>query len=212
MRILLVDDHALFRSGMLHLLSEMDAAVEMVEAGSWDEAKAALQGQTYDLIITDLVMPGMKGDEAVSALRENAAETPIVVVSMIERNAEVRSAIAAGANGFIPKATSPDILLEALRIVMRGGTYLPPSLLNVDQDLPSENDRQNGVVRQLSRRQGQVLNELAQGKSNKEIAYSLGLSEATVKVHIAAIMRALKAQNRTQAVLAAVNGKLVSAA
>ncbi len=214
MRILLADDHALFRSGMRYLLSELDGAVEITEASSKAEATECLARQDYDLILTDLLMPGMNQDNGVAAFKAIKPGTPVVVVSMLDSSADVRSAVAAGAAGFIPKSTTPEVMIEAIKLVLSGGVYLPPTILRAETPAHGGTNGRTEPPRlkQLSRRQSAVLAELVLGKSNKEIAYSLNLSEATVKVHIAAIMRALNAQNRTQAVLAAVQHGLLPAA
>ncbi len=196
---------------MRYLLSELDHTIEITEASSKAEAIEALTHQDYDLVLTDLLMPGMTQENGVATLKSLKPETPIVVVSMLDGASDVRTAVAAGAAGFIPKSTTPEIMIEAIKLVLSGGVYLPPTILRAEASAHAVNDTRAEAPRmkQLSRRQSAVLAELVLGKSNKEIAYSLNLSEATVKVHIAAIMRALNAQNRTQAVLAAVQHGLL---
>ncbi len=204
MQILLADDHALFRSGIRLVLAELDPSMVVTEAGTHDEAIAALRAQKVDLILTDLVMPGMRQDTGIAEYKSLCPDVPIIVVSMLDSASDIRRAVDAGATGFIPKSSTPKIMMEAIKLVLAGGIYLPPSVLVAEQaGEPASEPKATPPVRQLTERQRDVLGELALGKSNKEIAQSLNLSEATVKVHVAAIMRVLDVRNRTQAVMAA---------
>lgn len=211
LRILLADHHALFRAGMPHLLAELDRIVQITEAGSKQEAMAALRRQEFDLILTELLLPDMERRESIALFKTLKPTTPIVVVSMADQPNDVRNAIAAGAMGFIPKSTSPEVMIEALKLVLSGSTYLPPSLLAARHDEQPRQDRKaaRSANRPLSPRQAAVLAELGRGKSNKDIGAALNLSVATVKVHVTAIMRALNAQSRTQAIVAAVQRGLL---
>jgi len=207
MRILLVDDHALFRSGLRHVLADLDPELEIDEAGSRDEALQAMEARQFDLVLTDLLMPGMDKASGIAAFKARFPKAPIIVISMLDGPTDIRAAVAAGATGFIPKSSTPEIMIEAIRLVLAGGVYLPPAVLHIDPPAPAGEAGASRPLgpsgKQLTERQKAVLAELAQGKSNKEIAQSLNLSEATVKVHLAAIMRSLDVRNRTQAVLTA---------
>jgi len=205
MKILLADDHVLFRSGLSLVLAELDDTIEIVEAGTRDEAVGAARQHTFDLILTDLLMPGMDRIAGVSELKAAYPEVPLIVVSMLDNRNDIRRALEAGAMGFIPKSSTPRVMIEAIKLVMAGGVYLPPSvLIEETSGEPGEGGKPGSPPsKHLTERQRAVLAELAMGKSNKEIAQSLHLSEATVKVHLAAIMRVLDVRNRTQAVIAA---------
>lgn len=205
MKILLADDHTLFRSGIRLVLAELDATVDIVEAGNRDEAIAALNADSFDLVLTDLLMPGMEQGSGIADMRAASPDVPVVVISQLDNPTDIRRAVEAGASGFIPKSSTSQIMIEAIKLVLAGGVYLPPALLETSRsDGAGDEARLPGAPhRHLTDRQRAVLAELAMGKSNKEIAQSLNLSEATVKVHVAAIMRVLDVRNRTQAVLAA---------
>ncbi|MBI1209152.1 MAG: response regulator [Azospirillum sp.] len=214
MRVLVADDHALFRSGLSHILAEFGPEVEITEVGSFDQAMAALRSTRFDLMLTDLLMPGMRtngnAETAIAGVRELAPATPIVVVSMLDSAAEIRSAVAAGATGFIPKTSTPEVMIEAIKLVLAGGVYLPLSILGPDTvGVSPPPYAVPHPIKPLTLRQKAVLSELVLGKSNKEIANSLNLSEATVKVHLAAIMRALNVRSRTQVILVASQNGLV---
>jgi len=214
-RILLADDHALFRAGMGHLLADLDRTIDVTEVETKDELMAALEEGAYDLLLVDLMMPGMDGGQGLSDIKERAGCVPMTVVSMLDSAGDIREAIAAGASGYIPKSSTPGVMLRAIELILSGGVYLPPAALGMAAPSapPAEPEAAAPPTaprsKPLTRRQQAVLRELAMGKSNKEIAYALDLAEATVKVHIAAIMRALNAQNRTQVVLAAVEKGLM---
>jgi DNA-binding NarL/FixJ family response regulator len=212
LRILLADDHALFLAGMRYMLEGLRRPVDLTEAESYDQVIAALSQHGYDLIMLDLLMPGMDGSNAIAAIREITPTTPIAIVSMLDSSADIRKAMAAGATGFIPKSSPPEVMLKAVELILSGGVYLPPAALGLTTVAHPEKPEEAPEPRNklLTARQGMVLGELALGKSNKEIARALSLSEATVKVHVTAIMKALNAHNRTQAVIAAVDMGLVS--
>jgi DNA-binding NarL/FixJ family response regulator len=224
MTIVLADDHALFRAGMAHLLSDLRRPVKVLEVASRDDVVAALERGDVDLVLVDLMMPGMDKGPGLSDLKALAGDVPVTVVSMLDSPRDIREAIAAGASGYIPKSSTPSVMLRAIELILSGGVYLPPAALGTGPvavtpaPLPSprptlvgvpEAEMPAGDGKPLTRRQQAVLRELATGKSNKEIAFALDLAEATVKVHIAAIMRALNAQNRTQVVLTAVERGLM---
>ncbi len=206
MRILLADDHVLFRSGMRYILADLDTEVIIQEVGSGDELVQAARDQSYDLVLMDMLMPGMTQRDVIGTIKGLQPELPIIIISMLDSPSVIRSAVAAGASGFIPKTSTSEIMTEAIRLVLAGGVYLPPAVLGPEGDsrFPDEEVAPAAPVdTHLTRQQRAVLAELSLGKSNKEIAQSLAISEATVKVHLAAIMRTLKVRNRTQVVLAA---------
>ncbi|HTT40138.1 MAG TPA: response regulator transcription factor [Burkholderiales bacterium] len=206
MRILVVDDHALFREGLKFLLRDLDDELVISEAADCRQA-VAQQGQAFDLILLDLHMPGVEGLDALDALRGAFEGTRIVVLSAEEDPRQVRRAIDSGAAGFIPKASTPEVLLNALRLILAGGIYLPPmalrGLADAPEPIPSIPASHDRVVEALSGRQLDVLNKAVLGKPNKVIARELGISEATVKAHLSAAFRVLGVRNRTEAVYTA---------
>lgn len=199
MKLLIADDHTLFREGLRYLLAQLDDAVTMFEAGDHDAAAALLsQHPDMDLALIDLHMPGRNGPNALGALIRGASTVPIVVLSAEMDAREVRRALDAGAMGYIPKNESAQVMLSALRLVLSGGVYLPAVLLGLGGTTRSAMAE---IV--LTARQRDVLRELARGKSNEAIGEELGLALSTVKAHISALLNILGADNRTQAVLAA---------
>jgi DNA-binding NarL/FixJ family response regulator len=212
MRILIGDDHLLFREGLRRLLEQLSADATFMDASTFDEALKLVQNhdEVFDLILIDLQMPGWPGFSGLEQVCTTACDTPVVVVSASESQSDVRNSLDAGAAGFIPKSSSVKIMLSALNLVFSGGIYLPPSAIHADvaakanpvsHDIDHSSDR--GTGHQLTHRQWEVLNCLREGKSNKQIAYELGLSEGTVKIHVTAIFKSLGVKNRTQAVIVA---------
>ena len=211
MKILLADDHTLFREAMLHPLGQLDANAEIFQAGTATQALAlAEEKPDLDLVLLDLSMPGMDGLTAVMTFRDRFPDLPLVVLSANEEHDDIRAVLDAGAMGFIPKSSSTQVMLGALRLVLSGGPYIPPMLLQRAQyaiDPPSNRGARPaatvGGAEDMTPRQFEVLEVLAEGLSNKLIGRKLNLSEGTVKVHLAAIFRALDAKNRTEAVIKA---------
>lgn len=212
LRLLIVDDHPLFRVGLWHLLNQLAEEIQIVEASNVEQALDQLLNEPpFDIILVDLMMPGMGGFEDLRAICDKAVATPVVVVSVRERAEDVKSAINSGARGYIPKSSSPEVLVQALKLVLSGGVYLPPHLLGVQPglgpvsatSLSKEAFPAKGVLGRLTPRQREVLALLAEGKSNKEIASELGLAAGTVKIHVSSIFKALNVNNRTLAVIAA---------
>jgi DNA-binding NarL/FixJ family response regulator len=205
--VLLIDDHALFREGLKFLLRSLDAALEVDEAGDCTKALEHAAARTYDLVLLDLKMPGVAGLDALAALRDAIPAAPLVVLSGEDNPGVVRAAIERGAMGFIPKSSTPEVLIQALRLVLARGVYLPPAVLDAAR-APEPVALQHGtagdiVLPGLTPRQMDVLRCVIQGKSNKVIARELDVSEGTVKAHLSSVLRALDARNRTEAVYAA---------
>lgn len=209
LRILVADDHALFRAGLRHLLAHVGGQIDIEEAHDLEDARTRLRQATdFDLLLLDLNMPGMDGFAALRLLAQQAPEVPIIVVSVRDSADDVRKALDAGAMGYIPKSSTPEVMVSAVQLVLSGGIYLPPNLLDAP---PAPDDRAGspagaeaaGLLDRLTPRQRDVLQLLAEGKSNKQIAEALGLAPGTVKIHISRILRAFRVQNRTQAVIAA---------
>jgi DNA-binding NarL/FixJ family response regulator len=206
MILLLVDDHALFREGLKFLLRGLDDELVVDEAESC-AAATGRQGQfSYDLILLDLNLPDLGGLEALAAVRAAFLQTPVVVLSGEDDPRTIRATIEQGAMGFVPKSSTPEILIQALKLILAHGVYLPVSAL--DSEAPptvplAARESADAAIAHLSSRQIEVLRCVIRGQPNKLIARSLALSESTVKAHLSAVFRALGAHNRTEAVYAA---------
>lgn len=215
MKIILADDHALFREGARHLLQQLgEEGIEVLEAATCQEAIAyADQHEDIDLALLDLHMPGVVGVECVVHFQAAHPDVPVVVLSGSESRPNVQAVLDVGALGYIPKSSSSQVMLSAIRLVLSGGIYLPP--LVMDQELATTEamappSTQRGVTPCcLTERQMDVLKLLAAGKPNKLIARELGLGEGTIKVHLAGIFRTLEVSNRTEAVMEAQRRKLL---
>lgn len=199
MRVLVADDHALLRTGLIHLLRQLHGDLTAFEAADAAAALDAVHAHPdLDLILLDLFIPGANGFELLTQVCRFATGTPVVVLSSSEERGHMRKALDCGAVGFIPKSAVPEVMLSALRLVLEGGEYVPPDLL----EGPSYTASQANAAL-LTARQRDVLRLVGQGQSNKQIARVLNLSENTVKIHVASILRSLGAANRTEAVMLA---------
>ena len=203
MKVLLVDDHALVREGIKLVLERYSAAVRVLEANDCGVAlDLAAKHPDIDLVLLDLSLPGMSGFEGLRCLRERLPDIPIVVLSASEDPVHMRQALADGAKGFIPKSCTNEVMLSALHVVLSGGEYVPRAALG---SMPGEGgaDISPRAVKEnahgLTQRQIGVLKLVIQGKTNKEIARQLSISETTVRAHVTAIFKALNVTNRTQA-------------
>lgn len=207
-RILLIDDHDLFREGLKYLLHVLDDKVQYYEAGSLNDALRLADEAPFDLVLLDYYMPGVNGMEALEKCREVFESATLVVVSGEEDPRIIRQTIDQGASGYIPKSSSRESLVEALRLVLSGGIYLPGSALKPLSQMQALEQLQqvaaqsDVMITQLSRRQFEVLMKAVQGKSNKTIARELEISDHTVKAHLSVAFRVLGVQNRTEAVYA----------
>lgn len=204
MKILLADDHPLFREGVKPVLEKLDPDAEVIEAVDFPSAFEAMRcNGEVDLVLMDLYMPGMPGIDGVIRFRAMFPDTPLVVLSASEQLEDMQKSLAAGALGYISKSSPSDIILGALRQVLAGVIYTPPGLL--DNDDPSRAAASAPSKRHpaLSGRHIQVLRHLARGASNRQIGEALDVTEGTIKLHVAAIFRILKVNNRTEAVLVA---------
>jgi DNA-binding NarL/FixJ family response regulator len=211
MNVLIADDHLLFRDGLRRLLHQLSDDLTFFEASTFDEVRTLCDGRTaFDLLLIDLGMPGWGGFSDLADIRQRMPKALMVVVSASEQRSDLMAALEAGAAGYIPKSSSAKVLLGALQLVLAGGVYLPAQAIrgNIDPSGEPENaDLAGGLPTgsgdQLTPRQREVLALLRDGKSNKQIAIALGLTEGTVKVHVTAILRLLGVRNRTQAALTA---------
>lgn len=198
MKILIVDDHPLFRDGMKYLLLKLSEDLDLREAEDCETAVGITRDSQFDLVLLDLKMPGSAGLDALRTFRAACPSTPVVVLSGEGSPALVRGAIDEGAMGYIPKSSTHAILIEALRRVLGGGVYLPREALSGDGD--TNDGVSDRSVAGLTPRQMDVLRGLIHGKPNKLIARDLDVSEHTVKAHLAVVYTALGAHNRTEAV------------
>lgn len=200
MKAILADDHALFRDGFALLLKQLDAKAEVLEASSFDEAvQQAEQHPDADLLLLDLLMPGMNGVESVHQVLDRHPGMPVVILSASESRPQVEALLEAGVAGFIPKSSSSQVMFSAIGLVLSGGVYIPPQLLGAGGTTVSD----DSVLARLTDRQREVLRLVADGRTNKQICRELDLSEGTVKVHLNAIYRVLGVANRTEAALLA---------
>lgn len=202
MKILIADDHALFRDGLTMHLEKLVPQAVILQAANYTQAiKLLNDDKNFDLIIADLDMQDMRWEEGLTELRRRAPEARIVVISASEENKNIKKALELGISGYISKRAETKVMISALKLILDGGTYLPPSIIeNTGAGLFNEDDNRNKL---LTPRQSEVLGFVAEGLSNKQIAYEMGVSEATVKLHINALLRAVGATNRTQAVITA---------
>ncbi|MFT4179783.1 MAG: response regulator transcription factor [Thermomonas sp.] len=204
--LLIADDHPLFREALRGVLSRLLPGASLHEADNADALHAMVDAQPdADLLLLDLNMPGAHGFSALVHLRAQHPQLPVVVVSAREEPTVMRRALDHGAMGFIPKSSDADTLATALRQVLDGERWLPAGIASMPAVSRDEQDVA-ARVRELTPQQFRVLQMLGSGKLNKQIGYELGVSEATIKAHMSAILRKLGASNRTQAVLMA--GKL----
>lgn len=209
MRVLVIDDHALFREGLRLLLQSLDGAVEIVLTSTIEEATAFARDRSFDLILMDWHLEGVGGAEGLAALRNAFPLAPVVVLSGEKSASLIRSVVDLGAVGFIPKDSSPERLMQALQTIAAGGIYLPLTVLSSVDD-PDRQGPNGSALRditlafpRLTQRQGQVLTATLRGLPNKLIARELGISDGTVKTHLSVIYRELGVQSRTEAVYVA---------
>jgi DNA-binding NarL/FixJ family response regulator len=201
-RLMIVDDHPLFRGALNQALSASIASADIAEAGSLDEMIARLaQSTEYDLILLDLAMPGVNGLTGLLYLRAQHPEIPVVIVSASEDVPLIRRAIEFGASGYVPKSHPVEKIRDAVRQVLDGAIWVP-----ADIDLAANADKETtelvGRLSTLTPQQVRVLMMLGEGLLNKQIAFRLSVSEATIKAHVSAILQKLAVDSRTQAVIA----------
>jgi DNA-binding NarL/FixJ family response regulator len=207
MNLLLVDDHALFREGLRVLLQNISPDVTIYEADSVEGAIDECRVTPFRMVLLDLGLSNSKGLDTLDSFRAGVANVPVIVLSGDQEPRRIRAAIDRGAVGYIPKSHTSDLMIAALRFVMSGGVYLPPSLLENELELASQTQSADAFAR-LSSRQQQVAQLLLQGQSNKAIARKLGLSEGTIKAHVSAIFQIIGAKNRVEAVTLAAKSRI----
>lgn len=201
-RIIIVDDHPLFRGALNQALNVALPNAAIAETGTLDGLTRELaEGPDTDLILLDLTMPGVEGLSGLLYLRAQHPEIPVIVVSANEDAATIRRCIEIGASGFVPKSKPVELIRDAVKQVLTGGIWTPP---NLDLDAEGTNEESDLVARMstLTPQQVRVLMMLGKGLLNKQIAFELKVSEATIKAHVSAILQKLGVDSRTQAVIA----------
>lgn len=220
MKILIADDHELFLQGLEFILKKEYPDATIIAAKDYVGIFDVLDnGDVFDLIITDLAMPGANWLTAIKKIHQQAPDTPIIIISAVFDREILQKTFDIGVSGYISKSFPNGLIVSAINLVMAGGMYIPPDVLQMSINTSSQRVRE--IVRDLDEantessekvltpRQMDVLKCLEKGLSNKQIAYKLGLSEGTVKIHITLLMRALDVTNRLAAVRAAVDRGLL---
>jgi DNA-binding NarL/FixJ family response regulator len=202
-RLVIADDHPLFRGALREAVSGLFARADVAEAGTLDEVSTILDhANDVDLILLDLTMPGVRGFSGLMYLRAQYPSVPVIIVSANDDPAVIRRCMDFGASGFIPKTLGVDVMRDAIANVLKGGVWTPPDVdLNAVAD--AETTALLSRLATLTPQQVRVLMMLSEGLLNKQIAYELSVSEATVKAHVSAILQKLGVESRTQAVIAA---------
>jgi DNA-binding NarL/FixJ family response regulator len=203
LKLLVVEDHAMVREGLLQALQGLELGVVALGAADADAGLEILAGcDDVDMVLLDLMLPGTSGMALLGVLRKRFPAIPVVILSALDDADTVSRALRQGASGFVPKSSSTEVMLSALREVLAGDIYLPPKL----RDPAARNTgRGKDVARRYGLTQGQmrVLELLIQGKTNRQIADLLDVTEGTVKIHVSAIFKAMNVANRSQALLLA---------
>jgi DNA-binding NarL/FixJ family response regulator len=202
-RLVIADDHPLFRGALREAVVGLLPRVDVAEAGTFDELVELLErGGEVDLVLLDLTMPGARGFSGLMYMRAQFPGVPVIVVSANDDPAAIRRCMEFGASGFIPKTLGVGSMRGAISRILSGGVWTPP-----DVDLAAGSDAEAAELMArmatLTPQQVRVLMMLSEGLLNKQIAYQLGVSEATVKAHVSAILQKLGVESRTQAVIAA---------
>ncbi len=202
-RLVIADDHPLFRGALREAVTGLLEPVDISEAGTFDDVVALLdRGGDIDLVLLDLAMPGVRGFSGLMYIRAQFPSVPVIVVSANDDPAAIRRCMEFGASGFIPKTLSVEAMRAAISRILGGGVWTP-----ADVDLTAGSDAESAALMArmatLTPQQVRVLMMLSEGLLNKQIAYQLSVSEATVKAHVSAILQKLGVESRTQAVIAA---------
>ncbi len=223
MKLLIADDHELFLQGLEFILHKEYPKAEIVSTNSYTGIFDVLDKQKdFDLIITDLAMPGYNWLDAIVKMHEICSETPIIIISAVFDREILQKTFDIGVSGYVSKSFPNNIIISAINLVLAGGMYIPPEVLHMSlkstpepvkdlikdlDDVKSTDHREKN--KGITPRQLEVLQCLSEGLSNKQIAYKLGLSEGTVKIHITLLMRTLDVNNRVLAVREAVKRGLL---
>ncbi|WP_133408474.1 response regulator transcription factor [Parashewanella tropica] len=199
-QVIIADDHPLFRQALLETLNGRMSKTEFIEAETVKQLEEKLDSHSHaDLLLLDLNIPGAHGFNTLIHVRQHYPQIPVIVVSAYEDRDTISQAIEYGASGFIPKSTDIETIFHAINQVLSGEIWLPSGFDN-ESSSPSKSQVAEQIG-SLTQQQYKILLMFAEGLLNKQIAYQLNVSEATVKAHATAIFRKLNVQNRTQAVL-----------
>lgn len=199
--IIIADDHPLFRGALRQALSGQGGAPTIVEASDFDSArKAAADNPDADLMLLDLAMPGTSGLTGLMMMRAEHQSIPVAVISASDDTATIRRALELGASAFISKSSGIEEIREAIDTVLEGGFWTPPGF-DAERENDPEIETLIGRLKTLTPQQTRVLGMIGEGLLNKQIAYELGVSEATIKAHVSAILLKLNVDSRTQAVI-----------
>ncbi|MBI1211939.1 MAG: response regulator [Alphaproteobacteria bacterium] len=199
-RVLVADDHELFRDAIKRLVSDAWPGVALDEAGDLDGALEQLASEgAIDLVLIDLRMPGLNGPESLAALREGYPDSKIIVVSASESKDDILAALGAGVHGYVPKTLPSKSIRAAIENVLGGGVYVPAQVTERSSSEAMRRSLESSMPH-LTARQNEVLEALETGASNKEIARKLNLTEGTVKIHLAAIYRQIAVKSRGEAI------------
>lgn len=201
LKFIIADDHPLFRGALIQALKSVSETADIIETGDFEGAKRAVREHgDADLLLLDLSMPGVTGLSGIVALQAMQPALPIVVVSATDNASTIRRAVDLGASGFISKSANLESIKQSVRQVLEGGLCVPDDIDSVEEGDPEINDLIK-CIQTLTPQQARVLGMLAEGLLNKQIAYELGVSEATVKAHVSAVLQKLGVDSRTQAVI-----------
>ena len=216
MHVHIADDHGLLRQGLTELLKNHDPSWTFSESGTFDDTVATISADMPDLLIIDLRMPGMQGQESLRAIREALPELKVVVLTGLDDKSTILECLAAGVHGYVTKSSASEQILTAIKTVLSGGVYAPAALASIHRAAESELPRPvsassiqaaggpaSAANPRFTARQMDVLRLLAEGRSTKDIARNLDMGVGTVKVHLSAIYRILGAHNRMEAVVRA---------
>ena len=204
-QIVIADDHAIVRGGLELVVKMAVPNSDIFQTNSFDETLKVLSDEnSIDLLLLDLMMPGMDSEKSIQNITKNYPGVPIVIVSVKEDFDSIHMAISSGASGYIPKTSLPEVTISAIKLVLAGGVYIPPHVLNSKIDTKKEQSvEQSNTLNKakiLSKRQEEVFNLIKIGKSNQSIATELNLTIPTIKMHVSAIFKKLDVKNRTEAV------------
>ena len=203
MKVLITDEQSLFRDGLTLRLKEINPNAIILQSSDLVEMQKILSKELdINILIIDIDLAELNITDVINKIKNLSPNTKIIAISSSEDSRTIKKILSYGVKGYIPKKCDSNILSGALKLILDGGTYIPPILLDNGLDYNSSN-RSLSLKKNLTNRQSQVLDLIAQGKYNKQIAYDMGVSEATVKLHINALLRSLKVNNRTQAVITA---------
>ena len=203
--VLIADDHPLFRAALRQVVATAMVGYGVIEAATFEAAMTAAEGDDLELILLDINMPGMNGLNGLIALRNHVPATPVIIVSADESPETIRQALTLGAAGFIPKSLDHDAMTAAVGAVLDGDVFVPANLTEEGakpRRFEDEDEFRRGFAA-LTPQQRKVLGMIVRGKSNKVIAYEMGVTESTVKAHVSAILHKLGVTSRTQAALQA---------